>query len=45
MLHMRKGMAADLLLILHFTLKAIKRTALLTAKNFTVLDYFHYFNV
>jgi len=32
MLHMRKGMTANLPLILHFTLKAIKVTALITAK-------------
>jgi len=39
---MRKGMTANLP---YFTLKAIKGTALITAKNFTLLDYFHNFNV
>ena len=41
---MRKGMIDNLPLTLHFTLKAIKGTALIAAKNFDVLDYFHYFN-
>jgi hypothetical protein len=45
MLHMRKGMTANLPLILHFTFKAIKGTALINGKNVTVLDHFHHFNV
>jgi len=45
MLHKSKGMTANLPFILDFAFKAVKGTALIDAKNFTVLDYCHNFNV